>query len=79
MRFKVWCFERQFKRMKQTDYRMMEEENERGNDEVDISKTPPKKKGRQHSPKYLAEYESLFLCFRKSSVGSSNAYCTVCG
>jgi hypothetical protein len=56
MHFKVWRFEHQFKRLKQTDYRMMEGENEQGNDKVDISETPPKKKRRRHSQKYLAEY-----------------------
>jgi hypothetical protein len=63
----VQRFEHKFKRLKQTDYRMMEgRENEQGNDEVDISETPPKKNRRQHSQKYLAEYESLFPYFRKS-------------
>jgi hypothetical protein len=56
---------------------MMEGEN----DKVDISETTPKKKRRQYSQKYLAEYESLFPCFLKLSIRPSNAVgdCTVCG
>ncbi|XP_069139811.1 uncharacterized protein [Argopecten irradians] len=48
----------------------------RGHD--DKESTPPRKKVRLHSQKYMSEYEQSFPCFRKSAMGVNHAYCTVC-
>ena len=56
---------------------MMEEEQAKSEGE---ESTPSwKKKKRQHIQRYMPDYEQTYPCFRKSSIGMTYAFCTICG